>query len=183
MEKLHKLKKCYICLPIAGLEDTVFERSEQAKHLVKCLGYEPICPLELNEQNKENIDTHVNYVPDFMGNDIKVLIGECDAIFVCDGWEYSKGCNVELECAKQYKKNIFWQSIPRTMSIYEALHYKLDELYAKYRYANFISGPQSLSVSIVKREIDEYKTFLRKFFNIEYNMVEKGLTVDQTKKF
>ena len=25
-----------------------------------------------------------------------------DAIWLCEGWEYSKGCNVELECAIQY---------------------------------------------------------------------------------
>ena len=25
-----------------------------------------------------------------------------DTIWLCDGWEYSKGCNVELECAMQY---------------------------------------------------------------------------------
>ena len=25
-----------------------------------------------------------------------------DMIWLCDGWEYSKGCNVELECAIQY---------------------------------------------------------------------------------
>lgn len=25
-----------------------------------------------------------------------------DMIWLCEGWEYSKGCNVELECAIQY---------------------------------------------------------------------------------
>ena len=25
-----------------------------------------------------------------------------DAIWLCDGWEHSKGCNVEVECAIQY---------------------------------------------------------------------------------
>lgn len=25
-----------------------------------------------------------------------------DTIWLCDGWEYSKGCNIELKCAMQY---------------------------------------------------------------------------------
>ena len=25
-----------------------------------------------------------------------------DIIWLCEGWEYSKGCNIELECAIQY---------------------------------------------------------------------------------
>lgn len=165
MEKLH-LEKCYICLPIAGQEDNVFERSENAKRLVKELGFEPICPLELNEQNKENIDTHDNFVPDFMGNDIRTLIGDCSVIFVCDGWENSKGCNVELECAKQYNKRIFWQSIPKTFSFDKAIKYKWDEYYQKYRFASYKYGHASFEVSLIKKEMDSFRDLLSKHFNI-----------------
>ena len=31
-----------------------------------------------------------------------------DMIWLCDGWEHSKGCNVELECAIQYGLNIVY---------------------------------------------------------------------------
>ena len=31
-----------------------------------------------------------------------------DTIWLCDGWEYSKGCNVELECAIQYGLDIIY---------------------------------------------------------------------------
>ena len=31
-----------------------------------------------------------------------------DMIWLCDGWEYSKGCNVELECAIQYGLDIVY---------------------------------------------------------------------------
>lgn len=166
MEKLH-LEKCYICLPIAGQEYDVFERSENAKRLVKELGFEPICPLELNEQNKENIDTHDNFVPNFMGNDIKVLIGECSAIFVCKGWENSKGCRVELECAKQYGKRIFWESIPlKKFTLLEAINYKWDEFYQKYRFANEKYGPGSLEVTLIKKEMDNYNQCIEKYFDI-----------------
>ena len=31
-----------------------------------------------------------------------------DTIWLCDGWEYSKGCNIELKCAIQYGLNIVY---------------------------------------------------------------------------
>ena len=31
-----------------------------------------------------------------------------DTIWLCDGWEYSKGCNVELECAISYGLHIVY---------------------------------------------------------------------------
>ena len=31
-----------------------------------------------------------------------------DTIWLCDGWEHSKGCNVELECAIQYGLDIVY---------------------------------------------------------------------------
>ena len=31
-----------------------------------------------------------------------------DTIWLCDGWEYSKGCNVEFECAIQYELDIVY---------------------------------------------------------------------------
>ena len=31
-----------------------------------------------------------------------------DMIWLCDGWEYSKGCNVELECAIQYGVSVVY---------------------------------------------------------------------------
>ena len=31
-----------------------------------------------------------------------------DVLWLCDGWEYSKGCNIELECAIQYGLHIVY---------------------------------------------------------------------------
>ena len=31
-----------------------------------------------------------------------------DMIWLCEGWEYSKGCNIELECAMQYGISIVY---------------------------------------------------------------------------
>ena len=34
-----------------------------------------------------------------------------DTIWLCEGWEYSKGCNVELECATQYGLDIVYSDL------------------------------------------------------------------------
>ena len=31
-----------------------------------------------------------------------------DIIWLCDGWEYSNGCNIELECATRYGVGIMY---------------------------------------------------------------------------
>ena len=100
--------KCFISLPIAGKEDTVFERANKAKEEVKQLGFIPVSPLDLNEINNDNIDGHGDKVAFYMGKDIETLIN-CDAIYSCNGWEYSKGCQVERKCAKVYGKIIINQ--------------------------------------------------------------------------
>lgn len=41
----------------------------------------------------------------YMGKDIEALL-ECDAIFLCEGWQNSKGCMAEFEVARIYNKQI-----------------------------------------------------------------------------
>lgn len=106
------MKKCYICIPIAGRENDVFERAELAKQHIENLGYIPVNPLDLNEIGEKELKNHTEpqITAWYMGNDISMIIRDCDAIYCCDGWEYSKGCCVERECAKQYKKVILYQT-------------------------------------------------------------------------
>ena len=39
-----------------------------------------------------------------------------DMIWLCEGWEHSKGCNVELECATQYGLDIVYSEHIMTRS-------------------------------------------------------------------
>ena len=47
-----------------------------------------------------------------------------DMIWLCDGWEYSKGCNVELECAMQYGISIVYPEYITTWSEYQGSEHK-----------------------------------------------------------
>ena len=45
----------------------------------------------------------------YMGKDIEALL-ECDAIYLCEGWQHSKGCMAEFEVARIYGKEIMFES-------------------------------------------------------------------------
>ena len=44
----------------------------------------------------------------YMGKDIEALL-ECDAIYLCEGWQNSKGCMAEFEVARIYGKEIIFE--------------------------------------------------------------------------
>ena len=90
-------KKCYISVPITGRDgDAVEADIIYASALVGKLGYEAVDPTSVEVQP----DGESDYAT-CMGNCIRALL-ECDAIFMCNGWERSKGCRAEFEVAKVY---------------------------------------------------------------------------------
>ena len=81
--------KCYICLPIAGREEDIFERAEKAKQEIIAMGFEPVSPLDLNKIGEEELKDHtlLSKTAWYMGRDIQMIIEHCDAIYCCEGWE------------------------------------------------------------------------------------------------
>ena len=107
--------KIYISLPISG--QPTKERmayAEQVKQDLECTyrrgwGYSKsgdelniITPFDVNEN--EDKDSYARK----MGNDIEALL-ECDAIYLCEGWQNSKGCMAEFEVARIYSKEIIFE--------------------------------------------------------------------------
>lgn len=50
---------------------------------------------------EEHVSDDINWDIFWLSQSLERL-AMADIIWLCDGWEYSKGCNVELECAIQY---------------------------------------------------------------------------------
>ena len=103
--------KVYLSLPISGKPTK--ERmayAEQVKRKLECTyrcawGYSKF-------GDKLNIITPFDICPEpdkpysyYMGKDIEALL-ECDAIYLCEGWQDSKGCMAEFAVAKIYNKKI-----------------------------------------------------------------------------
>lgn len=89
------MKKVYISIPISG-EDYNGQRdhaSAVAKEL-KQQGYSPITPFDI----VKSVTTPYN---EAMGKCVAGLL-ECDAIYLCKGWQNSKGCSSELHIALVY---------------------------------------------------------------------------------
>lgn len=160
-------KRCYICLPISGDEKTAICRANYAAKEVEKLGYNPLTPMEINDESQDTLDNPERPIEFFMGNDIKALIGDCDAIYMCKGWENSKGCNVEFECAKQYNKTIFYQESYIKDSFENVINNRYEKLIQEYRASNENYGPGSLEVNILKDKIDKYRIFMNQWFNYE----------------
>lgn len=105
------MKRIYLSLPIKDTGFTTLQRMEYAnevKRLIE-LRYDArnenvivITPFDVNEN--EDKDTYARK----MGNDIEALL-ECDAIYLCEGWQNSDGCMLEFAAAKIYHKEIMME--------------------------------------------------------------------------
>ena len=98
--------RIYISIPISG-KDLATQRAKATEiaDKIRLLGHEPINPFDTPEPQGDLSDRE-KYAY-FMGEDIKRLL-MCDAIFMCEGWQKSKGCMVEWDVA--YTNNILWYS-------------------------------------------------------------------------
>ncbi len=94
--------KVYISLPITGHPiDEARQKAERAKQQLSDMGHEPVSPLDVSP------DADATYA-EHMGNDIAALL-TCDAVLFLDGWGASRGCNLEMEAAKIYGKEIIYE--------------------------------------------------------------------------
>ena len=59
---------------------------------------------------KEHVSDDINWDIFWLSQSLERL-AMADMIWLCDGWEYSKGCNVELECATQYGLDIVYSDL------------------------------------------------------------------------
>ena len=96
-----KRKRIYISIPISGHDlEEVKEKARKAKirvsHWCDVITPFDVCP---------EPDKPYSY---YMGKDIEALL-ECDAIFLCEGWQNSKGCMAEFEVARIYGKEIMFE--------------------------------------------------------------------------
>ena len=79
--------KIYIRGKITGIEETAPQLFKEAEEFLKAKGYEVVNPMTINHDHDKS---WLNY----MKTDIIALM-ECDAIFMLENWEESKGALIE----------------------------------------------------------------------------------------
>lgn len=97
--------KIYISLPITGYD--LQERKRYAENVKNRLQQiytdgEIITPFDVNP------DPTLPY-RELMERCVEALV-KCDAVYFCDGWKNSKGCNIEYKAASEHNKEMFLQS-------------------------------------------------------------------------
>ena len=84
--------KVYISGPISGLPlETVYNNFTNAEVRLLEQGYEVVNPLNNGLPRESTWNEH-------MRADLKLLL-DCDAIYMLNGWEYSKGASLEYDLA------------------------------------------------------------------------------------
>lgn len=106
-----KRKRIYISIPISGrdlemVKEEAYDKREwilweyfgldRGFHRQDVITPFDVCP---------EADKPYSY---YMGKDIEALL-ECDAIYMCRGWQNSKGCMAEFEVARIYGKQIIME--------------------------------------------------------------------------
>lgn len=94
-------KRIYISLPISGCEQKAREKADLVQAALSRKGWRPVNPFEVNAGKNPAYEDHLCY-------DLRAML-DCDAIYFCEGWETSCGCNIEHDTALRFiahgKKN------------------------------------------------------------------------------
>ena len=72
---------------------------------------------------KEHVSDDINWDIFWLSQSLERL-AMADMIWLCDGWEYSNGCNIELECATRYGVGIMYPEYITTWSEYQGSEHK-----------------------------------------------------------
>ena len=104
-------KKVYISGAIAhyDLEERKAAFSAAATHLRE-QGYEPVNPFDNGVSQEAHWREH-------MRADLRLLL-ECDAIYMLDGWELSKGAKLELDVASSCGITVLFQNL-NNLSVFD----------------------------------------------------------------
>ena len=104
-------KKVYISVPISGHDETqVREHIDLMKAALSRVGHKAVSPFDVYAgKNPDYFD--------YLCADLHEL-SKCDAIFLCKGWQFSKGCQVEAHFARTFGKEIMYEEQPNSDPYY-----------------------------------------------------------------
>ena len=97
--------RIYISIPISGHNLTTQQRKAlEIAEKLRQLGHEPVSTLPPPEA-PSGLSEKEEYAY-YIGEDMKKLL-LCDAVFLCDGWNRSKGCRLEVQAASLYGMRLY----------------------------------------------------------------------------
>lgn len=95
--------KIYISGPITGTRDYM-ERFQRVEDKMAAAGIVAINPARVNAQLPETL-SHAEYMKTSIA-----MLDMCEAIYMLDGWQQSKGCEIEFEYAYENGIAIYFEN-------------------------------------------------------------------------
>ena len=97
-----KAKRIYISIPITGHDEKrVREHADRVGAALSRAGHRPVNPFDI--YHGKNPD-----YADYLCEDLRALAG-CDSVFLCNGWQFSRGCRIERVFAEEFGKEIMYE--------------------------------------------------------------------------
>lgn len=95
--------KIYISILISNQDEAeVREHASKIKNTLERSGHKVVTPFDVNPgENPEYVD--------YLVCDLRAL-HDCDAIFLCSGWQFSRGCRIERNFAEEFLKQIMYEN-------------------------------------------------------------------------
>lgn len=95
--------KIYLSIPISGHdEQKQREHADLVKSALSRAGHIVTTPFEVYAGSNPTYE-------DYICHDLLTL-SRCDAIFLCDGWQFSRGCRIECNFAIEFGKTMMYES-------------------------------------------------------------------------
>ena len=102
----------YIAGPMSGYPGLNFERFDEIEERLRHEGWDVINPAKIDRDlgiNPDNYDDCAyNYTAAAL-RDVEALL-DCDAIYMMDGWQYSRGASWERALAKHHGIKRFYET-------------------------------------------------------------------------
>lgn len=94
--------KIYISIPISGHNEIeVRKHADLVKAALSRAGHDVVNPFDI-------VPCKNPTYADYICADLRAL-ADCDAIFLCSGWEQSTGCRIERNFAEEFRKQIIYE--------------------------------------------------------------------------
>lgn len=95
--------KIYISLPISNREiSEAREHADLMKAALSRAGHQPVSPFDIYAGKNPTY-------ADYLCFDLRAL-ADCDAIFLCKGWQFSRGCRIERTFAEEFGLQVMYEN-------------------------------------------------------------------------
>ena len=97
--------KIYISIPISGHDEIeVREHADLVKSTLSRVGHEVVNPFDIYAGKNPTY-------ADYLCADLRAM-ADCDAIFLCSGWQFSRGCRIERTFAEEFGLQVMCEDNP-----------------------------------------------------------------------